>query len=684
MKMRIRFYFLLLFSTRLPIKVLVKADGYAQELELKSVEDSEVKTSEIGPKLIQSQIPSTSTSQDIFQSFLQLVKDQINNALSSSTNETSAVDSMEFNKELHEDDKPVQDQVEVPDKSYEVLSILDKLIAANNDDRSSAIEQPFKPSISANNLDVFEDEVKEESFPQLEKHGSNSFYVEDVAPLLPEGYHKANSDDGIEEVISRDQESPIVGGDIESKTSDEENQHKQPSNEDFKYGNTVNLHNDKGIEEMPNSLTGVLRSFGKVTTTTVDPIAALLSNIEIVDVSQYIPRGYVYSQELETFEQMFSFGPNSNINDLLEDEEFKKMKLNRKSKELDLDSYESNSNKVSSMKPGRLVGSQLAMMSKQLKRKQAEARNKAEEDLYLATFGGAQIETEDSQKSESKYGWRTEEEIDETDLSNLFESLLVNQNGPKEGSVAKETPSRPLVRPTTTMSTKPTTATTLRTTTLGVCGQFCGLFGSIGIRSGIPWSDNLNHPYTQEYKNLKEEFDKRCSLIFNRMYFGSSFEFCSVEAFTKRGDEMSVEVNLQFSGLVFNLTSTSILDSFTEELEVDGDEVHWMGEYVVNLRSSYFLVVDTELLNNAENLVFGIYGVEFPDWALLVLIAGIMLVFIIAMVGVITSVKRYNQSVEVKRRVLNVKTLKALRGGEHFDVVECGKYSLSVSLKEMF
>merc|ERR1712029_183390 len=30
------------------------------------------------------------------------------------------------------------------------------------------------------------------------------------------------------------------------------------------------------------------------------------------------------------------------------------------------------------------------------------------------------------------------------------------------------------------------------------------------------------------------------------------------------------------------------------------------------------------------------------------------------------------QSVEVKRRVLNVKTLKALRGGEHFDVVECG------------
>ena len=147
---------------------------------------------------------------------------------------------------------------------------------------------------------------------------------------------------------------------------------------------------------------------------------------------------------------------------------------------------------------------------------------------------------------------------------------------------------------------------------------------------------------------------------------------------------MSVEVNLQFSGLVFNLTSTSILDSFTEELEVDGDEVHWMGEYVVNLRSSYFLVVDTELLNNAENLVFGIYGVEFPDWALLVLIAGIMLVFIIAMVGVITSVKRYNQSVEVKRRVLNVKTLKALRGGEHFDVVECGKYSVSVSLKEMF
>ena len=61
--------------------------------------------------------------------------------------------------------------------------------------------------------------------------------------------------------------------------------------------------------------------------------------------------------------------------------------------------------------------------------------------------------------------------------------------------------------------------------------------------------------------------------------------------------------------------------SFVEYLKnVDGHRM--MGDYEVNTDACYFLVVDTEIINEADNLVFTKYGVELPDWAWLVIIGG--------------------------------------------------------------
>ena len=46
-----------------------------------------------------------------------------------------------------------------------------------------------------------------------------------------------------------------------------------------------------------------LTRFGKLTTTTVDPISALLSRVEILDVRNYIPRDYRFSQKYVNFDR---------------------------------------------------------------------------------------------------------------------------------------------------------------------------------------------------------------------------------------------------------------------------------------------------------------------------------------------------------------------------------------------
>ena len=96
-----------------------------------------------------------------------------------------------------------------------------------------------------------------------------------------------------------------------------------------------------------------LAGFGKISPTTLDPIAEVLSNVEIVDISNYIPKDYKYSPNLvkEDYEEA------ENINELLEDEKFEQENIKRKGKQLiDLDELPQQT--IYPFKPGKLNGRQ--------------------------------------------------------------------------------------------------------------------------------------------------------------------------------------------------------------------------------------------------------------------------------------------------------------------------------------
>jgi len=404
-----------------------------------------------------------------------------------------------------------------------------------------------------------------------------------------------------------------------------------------------------------------LGTFGKVTTTTVDPIAELLSNVKILDVKSYIPLGYKFVLDDSEEREDEASSSQGNINDLLLDDELRRKKLKRKSKQLS--ELELNDNRGVSTKPGKLNGRLLAKISQDMKVKSS----KAEEDLYFETFGG----------SKKKYGWKELDEsqgeelkVKETPLeydpSSLFESLLGN-DGPRDQSI-KPKLSKPLTSPPRSTTPSPTTSS-YRTSTLGVCGQFCGLTGALRILSGLDWREELLHDFTEEFRENKRNLERLMTEKFSQVYFGNALEFCSVDAFSRLGDTVVAEFYLQFSGIVFNVTSADVNSSWVDLLDVEDGQVK-LGKFVIDVNNSHFQVVDTEILNEADNLVFAKYGVELPDWAWLVVMAGIVSTFIVALLGVVFGVQKYRMGKKVKKRVLNAKTLEALRNNNSFDMIE--------------
>ena len=204
-----------------------------------------------------------------------------------------------------------------------------------------------------------------------------------------------------------------------------------------------------------------------------------MSNVEIVDISNYIPKDYKYSPNLvkEDYEEA------ENINELLEDEKFEQENIKRKGKQLiDLDEHPQQT--IHPFKPGKLNGRLLAKMSNDLKLQESK---KAEEDLYFLTFGGSKPKTEET----TEYGWKKVEEVEEKeteqevsfDAASLFESIL----GVSSPSTPRPTESRPLTRPPS--RTNLTASTTQRSTTLGICGSFCSFHASIFISSGLDWTE---------------------------------------------------------------------------------------------------------------------------------------------------------------------------------------------------
>ena len=436
------------------------------------------------------------------------------------------------------------------------------------------------------------------------------------------------------------------------------NKYKNLQSKSVGIKNEENVHSDN----VENSVE--LQSFGKVTTTTVDPIAELLSNVEILDIKSYIPIGYTFVKDDQEGLEDLTDNTQGNINDLLYDEELRRKKLRRKSKQLtDLKSEVLEA----SAKPGKLNGRLLAKIAKEMKDK-AEA----ESDLYLATFGG----------TKEKYGWRdidggdeedsTTKKSVEFDPNQLFESLLGNNVHHNLESV-KSKVSRPPTQPPRSRSSTSTTSTTAtyRTSTLGQCGQFCSLSGGLHILAGLPWQEELLHDFTEEFQENKRSLERLLTENFQQVYFGSAFEFCSVEAFSRQGDATIAEFYLQFSGIVFNVSSADITRSWIELLDVE-DGKHKLGSYVIDVEASYFKVVDTEVLNDADNLVFAKYGLELPDWAWLVVMAGMVCTFIMALLGILFGLQKMRLKRKIKMRVLNAKTLEALKNNNSFDMIDLG------------
>lgn len=401
-----------------------------------------------------------------------------------------------------------------------------------------------------------------------------------------------------------------------------------------------------------------LTSFGKIATE--DPISALLSNIEIVDVRNYIPRGYRFSNnnenDLDEGNEVMMKEFGQNINDLLDDKKFRNKRLKLIPKR-----------KKENMKPGN----------------HAEIKmSKAEDDIYQVT-----VEGPTHIKKKTSFGWTDfDDETQEQDLvgreadllySEFFGSLLEESRGFQHGSLSghlEET--RPTTATTTTLKEpKETTSATTTTTTLFAveCGTFCSLHGNVVIIEGLEWNTKLLHEVTENFKLNKNKFERQCSKIFKHVYFGAAFEFCSLQSFAKTSNGVKVLFSLQFNGLIFKITSKDIYKAFRDYMEYN-HESNMMGDYKVDAESAFFLVVDSDLSDGTFGQKFAKYGVELPDWAWLVVIAGIVCILIVAVLGISIGLQRHKQNIAVKRTLINSKALKSVRSPDAFDMVQLGKY----------
>ena len=417
----------------------------------------------------------------------------------------------------------------------------------------------------------------------------------------------------------------------------------------------VKDESSRSLKKKIQEPTADLTSFGKLTTE--DPITALLRNVEIIDVRNFVPRGYRFSHkhvEKDGEKMMKDFGRN--INDLLDDKKFRNKRLKKISPR---GKHENNKN-VDHVE---------------------NEQSKAEADLYHITFGGPK-----PRQGKSKFGWvDLEDKRPESaklaitpnfQESSFFESLLSESQGHQQTSQHTHLQS-------TTTSPTTTSAQTDETTTAELfvveCGRFCSLHGNILITEGLRWSTKLLHEVTEDFKQNKKKFEQQCSKIFKHVYFGSAFEFCSLQSFAKALDGVKVLFSLQFNGLIFNITSKDIYKAFRDYMEFNHDD-NMMGDYRVEIDSAYFLVVDSDLSDGTLGPKFAKYGVELPDWAWLVVIASIVCILIVAVLGITIGVQRHKQDIAVQRKLLNSKALKSVRSPDAFDMVQLGKYCVLVSL----
>jgi len=225
------------------------------------------------------------------------------------------------------------------------------------------------------------------------------------------------------------------------------------------------------------------------------------------------------------------------------------------------------------------------------------------------------------------------------------------------------------VTPAATTTTTTTTTSTPRPTTPGLCGVFCNLAGTLFIKSGLEWSEELLYSFTTEYKEATKQIVKELSSIFDHVYFGSSFEFVSVEAYSRRGEMVLVDVYVQFSDIVFQVTTKDVKESFVERL-VTHDNIAMMGKYEIDTTWTYFSVIDTSVPEASMTVTRDEIGIYLPEWSLLAIVFGVISFFTIGFLGVIVCVNRQRNNQLLKNHVLNPRTLQIFKSKRHFDTVE--------------
>lgn len=393
-------------------------------------------------------------------------------------------------------------------------------------------------------------------------------------------------------------------------------------------------------EKIQEEVKADLKSFGKLTTE--DPISALLSNVEIIDVRNFIPRGYRFSLkhvEEEKGKKVMMKEFSKNINDLLEDKKFRNKRLKKLGPR------------------GR---------GKEENSKPDDRREDAQPQIpyrgqKVSKFGWVDLENEGQDNSDSE----GEHNLQAADF---FESLLEESRGHKSRAPSTDQHSKPSTTTKPTTSAKPKKTTTEEPFVVE-CGIFCSLHGNILITEGLRWNTKLLHEVTEDFKLNKDKFERQCSKIFTHVYFGTAFEFCSLQSFAKTPNGVRVLFSLQFNGLIFNITSKDIYKAFRDYMEYNHDD-NMMGDYRVDIDSTYFLVVDSDLTDGTSGPKFAKYGVELPDWAWLVVIAGIVCILIVSVLGVTIGIQRHKQNIAVKKTLLKSKALKSVRSPDAFDMVQ--------------
>jgi len=382
-----------------------------------------------------------------------------------------------------------------------------------------------------------------------------------------------------------------------------------------------------GEQQVGNSNTNSKPAANK-TDVTGNLVAEILENVVFLNISEYLPKNYVYVEKViddvqdkvDTSDESDEEGTKSSVKTIAFDDDEGRHEVTKSS----------TVDKLEERKPIRKFTSRPFVPTKSVK---------VVAGLHSASIG--QLHTKGNSQVAVKPARRL--------TSRVITSRPLR--------------SRPLTSaPRTTPYQAITTTPASPSTTPGVCQAFCSLSGKIAIKSGLLWKEELLHSFTKYYKKVTGEIVGGISKVFRNVY-GSSFEFASVEEYSAVGEIIYVHLFVQFDGYaISNVTTTTLKDAFQENLIKVGADEYKFGEFLLDMSGTEFRVVDTsqplELVSPGDD--------SLPGWAWLALLGGTVSTIIIAIIGTVACVQMYRRDTVVKRRVINQRLVETLHGEKHY------------------